>query len=1748
MVEESGHRLSAILAVFLCASMLTGTLVVVPGDTSAFPDTASFQGYVVDGLNPVSNAYVKAMLMMANGIEINYTFTDPSGYYHIGVPGGLQYMLFAAEGRYMMSMTMAVVNPGETKWVNFSLTPISAPADVTLMGYVYDEFGTPRSDGNVLGAVSGPGGADGPPIYANVTQPNVTGFFEVNITAAPDGGGAIAMDFPGYPMAQNMTSDPLLAGMTYWFNLTLAPQTYNDSATLAGNVVDVDSHAPLEYAVVSVEVEMGMGDRYSNFTFTDASGDYLMGTQSGSARIMIQKPGYSIKMFENYPLVPGANVVDAELKITEAKVRGNVTDLETGLPLVNAQVILSDNQGNISIAYTNDLGFYELDAFVGTGLYIMAQADAYSRSYVIVNITAGDELWYDLGLWPANAWLTGTVTDFISGLPISGLSVHVYSPIYDTWANVDGSGHFNVTLPAENYTVEAGKGDYWPYLNDSVPVVAGMETVLDIELVPFVNANISGTVTDAISGTPVPNAQVSAGSQLFFNSTTTDPSGNYSMAVAAGDYDVRVDAPSYQSTTVNVLVANFTDIVLNISVMPMTPPTTVLLTGNVTEMGTGLMVPFSTVRVNFLDRSYENRTSANDSGYYELYVPAWEIRITAWGFDHGPFSTVLNMSGEASYNLDIMLPSDPDPPMILSYSESPLENVSMNNQLSIDTTVQDAYLRDMTLMMLMQLNSSGTHSNYTLMKSWTTSYDPIDTRDDLSPTRDGDNYTMQATLTTAWDGVLLRNSTGSVFLPAMTFWTGSDFAVMLRGYYTNSTVTDVPGTGVFNYTSHAMMFFWTDFMESIAMPDPTGIFSAAAYVAEFDGTNITSFSTRTVSGMSVNDIECEWLGRNPSGYYKTIFSVSDWSHGNGRVVDLFVDNSPPVADAGIDQNAIENTTVTLDASGTVDDFWITSYSWSYVDSNGSTVNLNGQIVNCSFNATGVFNVTLTVADGGGWVAVDTVVITVGPDVPPTAVAGSDQVVDEDTLVSFDGSGSSDDVGIVNYTWTAVETGEHMYGVTPSMAFPDPGTYTVELVVVDSIGQSSLPSNLTVTVNDATAPVAVAGSSQTINLGSSVTLNASGSYDNVDIVNYTWSFTDVTYIELYTMEITHSFGSGGTYLVTLTVWDASGHSDNDSVSVTVNVAPVANAGPDQLVNVGSTVTFDGSGSADDLDSLAQLNLTWVFTYNSVSQTIYGVSPTFGFMISGAYTVTLTVTDTMALYSTDAMIVTVNAPPTADAGSDQTVNAGATVSFDGSGSADDLDSLAQLNLTWTFTYGGSPRTLWGAAPTFQFDAPGTYVATLTVTDSGGLGDTDTVTIYVNEAPIADAGSDQFVNSVAAVTLNASGTTDDFDSLASLNFTWNFTYGGSPVVRYGVTPTYTFIEGGVYTVTLTVTDSGGLADIDFVVISVNLAPVPDAGPDQDVNIGGTVSFDANASTDDADTLATLNFTWSFTYGGSARNLWGASPAFQFNEIGSYIVTLTVADSRGASSTDTMLVSVNGPPNANAGPDQTVDADDAVTFDGSMSSDDSVGPVLNYTWNATVGGLTVNLYDVHPTYTFLVAGSYTFTLTVRDAGGLTSTDTVTVTVNPANAAPVASAGPDQAVKIGDIVLFDGSGSSDDAGTTGLNYTWEFEYQDVVERRWGPQPTFIFNETGTYGVTLTVRDADGATSTDTVIITVEGKASKSFVSQYWWSIAIIAVAAVAIVALMLMRKKGSGGSAGESEELEEEPKKLVPPPDEEEL
>jgi parallel beta-helix repeat protein len=193
---------------------------------------------------------------------------------------------------------------------------------------------------------------------------------------------------------------------------------------------------------------------------------------------------------------------------------------------------------------------------------------------------------------------------------------------------------------------------------------------------------------------------------------------------------------------------------------------------------------------------------------------------------------------------------------------------------------------------------------------------------------------------------------------------------------------------------------------------------------------------------------------------------------------------------------------------------------------------------------------------------------------------------------------------------------------------------------------------------------------------------------------------------------------------------------------INQAPNANAGTDQSVYVGETVTLDGGGSTDDDGD--SLTYSWSFisvpadseaTLTSVDS--YPAKRTFVVDVSGDYIAQLLVNDgTVNSEAATVTIFALNSAPHADAGLDQTVNLGppeyGEVTLDGSGSSDpDGDALTY---SWTWDDGsidGGSAT--GETPTVTLPV-GTIVVTLAVSD-GVNTSTDTVDITVEETAVPD-----------------------------------------------------------------------------------------------------------------------------------------------------------------------------------------------------------------------------------------------------------------------------------------------------------------------------------------------------------------------------------------------------------------------------
>jgi len=802
------------------------------------------------------------------------------------------------------------------------------------------------------------------------------------------------------------------------------------------------------------------------------------------------------------------------------------------------------------------------------------------------------------------------------------------------------------------------------------------------------------------------------------------------------------------------------------------------------------------------------------------------------------------------------------------------------------------------------------------------------------------------------------------------------------------------------------------------------------------------------------------------------------------------------------------------------------------------------------------------SDGDGFSNIDEIIAdtwpgdagsTPGPtNSPPVANAGPDRNVQESVQVLLDGSNSSDpDNDIASYLWeqtagTAVSL-SNTAAVQPTFTAPDVAgggeSLTFRLTVTDSENQQDTDSCIVNISAVNLPPVASAGPDQSANEGNTVTLDGSNSSDpDHDIATYLWEQTTGTPVTLSNQAaIKPTFtapdvGTGGESLTfRLTVTDSAGLQDTDTSIVNIswiNIAPTANAGNDQTVDEGDIVTLSGLASSDPDDGI--VSFAWLQTAGvpvTLSNPL-AVQPTFtapNVGVSGtALTFQLTITDSGGLKGTDTCIVNiswVDLPPTADAGPDQTVEVGVTVTLDGSNSSDQDDGIGSYQ--WAQT-GGPAVTLsdpTAVQPTFLAPNVGTGGASLTfsltVTDQFGLQNADTCVVNVsfdNTPPTADAGGDQAVDESAQVTLDGSNSSDADGTIGS--YLWTQT-GGMPVTLSNPSaakPVFTAPDvgpgGEALSFQLQVMDDGGLQDTDTCLVNVtwiNLPPTADAGPDYNVSEGQTVTLDGSNSDDPDDGVATYLWTQTGGIPVTLSNPSTVKPTFAAPDVGAgggaLTFQLTVTDNDGLQDTDACIVNVswvNLAPTADAGANQTVNQGGAVSLDGSGSSDPE-GIIASYLWTQTAGP-AITLSDPStalPTFTAPDVGpggdSLTFKLTVTDSGGLQASDNCNVNVSWQNQPPIADPGPDDSVIEGTTVTLDGSGSTDPEA-------------EIVACMWvqtgnGPavtlsdptamQPTFVApacDQNGAaLGFELTVTDSGGLQDSRTVSISVTDNGISGF-------------------------------------------------------
>ncbi len=409
------------------------------------------------------------------------------------------------------------------------------------------------------------------------------------------------------------------------------------------------------------------------------------------------------------------------------------------------------------------------------------------------------------------------------------------------------------------------------------------------------------------------------------------------------------------------------------------------------------------------------------------------------------------------------------------------------------------------------------------------------------------------------------------------------------------------------------------------------------------------------------------------------------------------------------------------------------------------------------------------------------------------------------------------------------------------------------------------------------------------------------------------------------------GQGTATIRVVSISDGSISASDTATILLGNQEPMANAGPDQVVHVGTTAVLDGGMSQDPDNGPSALEFFWTFFGIPQDSSLTSADiasaetpyPSFVPDVPGGYHLLLKVSDGTAQSADDVFVKSENTPPVADAGNDQNTPTGQPFSLDGSNSYDPDNDLITYDwgVEWDINAKPAGSLLSNASitgretpsPSFIPDLPGEYEFRLIVRDNWSQSQADHVVIMAlpeNTPPNAYAGEDRNTWTGEPVLLDGTGSSDPDQGPVPLTFSWNLkeipqTSGlkdddikNSDNALAEFTPDVP----GLFVISLTV-DDGMDTDDDSVRISAsdhNVPPNADAGEDIEVILGEEIRLDGSKSIDPDNDPSPLAYFWTFVSlapeslleNSDLRDEESAEPSFIPDVTGIYVLQLKVTD----------------------------------------------------------------------------------------------------------------------------------------------------------------------------------------------------------------------------------------------------------------
>lgn len=316
---------------------------------------------------------------------------------------------------------------------------------------------------------------------------------------------------------------------------------------------------------------------------------------------------------------------------------------------------------------------------------------------------------------------------------------------------------------------------------------------------------------------------------------------------------------------------------------------------------------------------------------------------------------------------------------------------------------------------------------------------------------------------------------------------------------------------------------------------------------------------------------------------------------------------------------------------------------------------------------------------------------------------------------------------------------------------------------------------------------------------------------------------------------------------------------------------------------------------------------------------------------------------------------------------------------------FDNLSTGGDTYSWDFGDGTTSIL-ENPVHLYTDTGTYYVTLIVNPGFVCADTAIGIIALYNTLTAQYDYTAGCSGTPVVFTDLSTTTEAGEII---EWEWNFADGSTSTE---VSPEHEYVDGGTYSVILTVTtDKGCVSSITYDVLV-------EPGPDVDF-LFDDVCQNVAAEFTNLSTITTgsiSSYLWDFGDGITSTD---EEPTHLYGSPGTFTVTLIAYSSNGCSDTLTATIDIGELPFADAGPDQTINYLETYTLNGTGVGTFSwfpLNPIVNF---ASISSLTIAdpVIELEETTTFL--------LTVTSPDGCSETDTVTIFVNQYTIVEVPSA-----------------------------------------------------------------------------------------------------------------------------------------------